>query len=295
MSEGLVQQNPSHFTRGRVGIVGLGLIGGSIAKALHSAGTETYVWNRSRDTLEFALIESATGELTDELIATCELIVLATYPTHCVEWLTQKAPLIDKRAIVIDCAGTKRLVCAKLWPIAAEYGFSFVGAHPMAGTQYSGFTYARKNLFHKAPLILCPDPAMEDLDRLEILDRLTTLLSPLGFGTYTVTTPDEHDRMIAYTSQLAHVVSNAYIKSPRAQSHKGFSAGSYRDLTRVARLNPAMWTELFLDDSDYLIEEIDGLVERLSSYADALKAHDASRLEWLLAEGDRAKREAEGR
>ena len=280
---------------GRVGIVGLGLIGGSFAKALHAAGTETYVWNRSRDTLEFALIESATGELTDDLVGTCELIVLTTYPGHLVSWLKERAKLVNPRAVVIDAAGTKRGVCGDLWPVAREHGFAFVGAHPMAGTQYSGFSHARANLFRHAPLVLCPDPELEDFSRMEALERITKLLAPCGFGCFTIADPDEHDRLIAYTSQLAHVVSNAYVKSPQAKEHKGFSAGSYKDLTRVARLNPAMWTELFLDDADYLASEIDGLVERLTAYADALRAGDADALEALLAEGVRAKREAEGR
>ncbi len=280
---------------GRVGVVGLGLMGGSVVKAFHDAGREVYIWNRTRSTLDFALIESATGELTDDVIGTCELIVLTTYPEHLVGWLKEKAELVNPSTIVIDTAGVKRAVCAELWPLAREHGFSFVGCHPMAGTQYSGFAHSRATMFRKAPMVLCPDPETEEIERLWLLDRLTALLEPLGFGSYTVASPAEHDEIIAYTSQLAHVVSNAYVKSPRARVHKGFSAGSYLDLTRVARLNATMWAELFLDDADNLTTEIDELVEHLCAYADALRAGDRHRLEELLAEGDRLKREAEGR
>ncbi len=291
-----VERTPSApVVAGRVGVVGLGLMGGSFAKAFHDADTETYVWNRTRSTLDFALIESATGELTDEVIPTCELIVLTTYPEHLVEWLREHAELVSPSTIVIDTAGVKRAVCSELWPLARTHGFTFVGCHPMAGTQYSGFAHSRATMFRKAPMVVCADPEMDEIDRLWTLDRLTKLLEPLGFGSYTMASPTEHDEIIAYTSQLAHVVSNAYVKSPRALVHKGFSAGSYLDLTRVARLNAAMWAELFMDDADNLVAEIDGLRAHLGAYADALRAGDRDRLQELLAEGDRAKREAEGR
>ena len=125
--------------------------------------------------------------------------------------------------------------------------------------------------------------------------RLKKVPKPCGFGSFTLSTAENHDRMIAYTSQLAHVVSNAYVKSPTAQEHKGFSAGSYKDLTRVARLNAPMWTELFLDNADNLSREVGTIIENLQAYKDAIDAHDAEKLQALLAEGDRLKREAEAR
>jgi prephenate dehydrogenase len=163
----------------------------------------------------------------------------------------------------------------------------------MAGTQYSGFAHARANMFHGAPMVVVPPVEMDDIDRVELLLRLKELLAPLGFGFWQLSTAARHDEMIAYTSQLAHVVSNAYVKSPTAQSHRGFSAGSYKDLTRVARLNADMWSELFLDNADYLGHELDLLIENLQQYRDAIAAGDAERLHDLLAEGDRLKREAE--
>lgn len=282
------------FVPGRVGIVGLGLMGGSFAKALAAGGREVYAWNRTRATVELAMVETVRGELTDEVVPTCELIVLCGYPEVSMEWLEGMADLIAPGAIAIDAVGVKRAVCERCFAVAEGRPWTFVGCHPMAGTQYSGFGHARANMFHNAPMVVVP-PEMDDFERLDVLERLKWLLEPCGFGSFTLATADFHDRQIAYTSQLAHVVSNAYVKSPAAQAHKGFSAGSYKDLTRVARLNAPMWTELFLDNADYLSAEIGTLVDNLLAYKRALDEGDAEGLCALLEEGDRLKREAERR
>ena len=282
------------FVPGRVGILGLGLMGGSFAKALHEGGSEVYAWNRTRSTLELAMIETIDGELDDKTVPTCELIVLAGYPKVSIEWLRTMAPRISPGAIVIDVVGVKKVVCDECFDIARDRQWHFVGCHPMAGTQYSGFAHARANMFHKAPMVVVP-PAMDDFERLDVLERLKALLEPCGFGSFTLSTAEYHDEVIAFTSQLAHVVSNAYVKSPSARVHKGFSAGSYKDLTRVARLNATMWTELFLDNAENLSSEIGILIDNLQQYKDAIDAGDADRLKALLEEGDRRKREVDGR
>lgn len=281
------------FIKGRVGIVGLGLMGGSFAKALSSANVEVYAWNRTHSTLELAMIETVAGELDDDVIPSCELIILSGYPASSIAWLSDKATLVAPEAIVIDVAGVKRSICEACAAIANTHSWTFVGCHPMAGTQYSGYAHARATMFRGAPMVVVPPSEMDDLERADLLARLKKLLEPCGFGSYTLASASEHDEMIAYTSQLAHVVSNAYVKSPAAQRHKGFSAGSYRDLTRVARLNATMWSELFLDNADYLSNEIACLIENLAAYKKAIDEHDAKTLHDLLAEGDRLKREAE--
>jgi prephenate dehydrogenase len=283
------------FVPNRVGILSLGLMGGSFAKALHAGGTEVYAWNRTRSTLELAMIECVDGELDDKSVATCELIVLAGYPQVSIKWLKDMADSISAGAIVIDVVGVKRSVCEQCFAIAKDHDWHFVGCHPMAGTQYSGFAYTRADMYDGAPMIVVPPEHMDDFVRLDILERLKNLLEPCKFGMYTLSTPEHHDKVIAFTSQLAHVVSNAYVKSPSAQVHKGFSAGSYKDLTRVARLNAQMWTELFLENGDYLSEEIGILIHHLQEYKDAIDAGDATTLKALLAEGDRRKKEVEGR
>lgn len=281
----------------RVGIVGLGLIGGSFARAYRSLGATVYALDTDRDTMDASMIETVEAPLDDASIPSCDLIILAAYPEACIEWLEEHAeklgrisdPDTSRGPIVIDTAGVKEAVCARAFELARVNGFAFVGTHPMAGTQFSGFAHARADLFRGAPMVLVP-PETDDARRLTLLDRVHTLLAPVGFGSFSVTSPEEHDRVIAFTSQLAHVVSNAYVKSPTARAHHGFSAGSYRDLTRVAHLNPGMWAELMMDDAKNLSQEITSLIEALDAYRLALDAGDRDRLRMLLAEGDRIKR-----
>ena len=274
-----------------VGIVGLGLIGGSFAKAYHAAGERVLAQDIDRDVLSFAVISSAVDEeLTDETMAECDLLLLAVCPAAAVEWLQKNAPKIASHTIVIDCCGTKRTVCAACFPIAAQYGITYLGGHQMAGTQFSGFKYAKADLYHGAPMVLVP-PRFDDI---ELLGRVKDLLTPAGFGSYSVTTAEQHDEMIAFTSQLAHVASNAYIKSPTAKKHKGFSAGSYKDMTRVAWLAPRMWAELFLENRDFLLKEIDCYIEHLSQYKAAMEQNDEEELIRLLDEGKKRKEEVDG-
>ncbi|HJA01450.1 MAG TPA: prephenate dehydrogenase/arogenate dehydrogenase family protein [Candidatus Collinsella stercoripullorum] len=280
-----------------VGILGLGLIGGSFARAFRAAGAEVLAYDTDPDVLAAVMVETVAGELDDASVGRCDLIVLAAYPAACVSWLRDHAELLGSCSdvaagtgpVVIDTAGVKGPVCGEAFALAAEHGFAFVGAHPMAGAENSGFAFARPDLFRGAPIVLTPPPS-DDIARLLLLDRVNTLLAPAGFGSMSVTDPAEHDRVIAFTSQLAHVVSNAYVKSPTARSHHGFSAGSYRDLTRVAHLNAPMWAELMMDDAENLSREIGWLVDALRAYRDALDAGDRDRLRMLLAEGDRIKR-----
>ena len=271
-----------------VGILGLGLIGGSLAKAYHEDGHRVLAYNRSRSVTEFAMLANAVDEeLTEENIGTCDLLLLALYPRACIDYLQKMGAHISKSAVVIDCCGTKRDICAACFPMAQRHGWLFVGGHPMAGTHFSGFKYSRATMFKGAPMVLVP-PVLDDM---ALIDRVCKLLAPLQFGRFSVTTAEKHDEMIAFTSQLAHVVSNAYVKSPTAQNQKGFSAGSYKDLTRVAWLNAPMWTELFLDNRDYLLNEIDYIIQALSEYRAALSDNDAETLCRLLEEGKKRKEE----
>lgn len=271
-----------------VGIVGLGLIGGSLAKAYHEAGHRVLAYDIDSSVSVFAQMANAVDEaLSEENIGQCDLLLLAVYPQAAIDYLVQHAALLGKDAVVVDCCGTKRIVCEACFEIARKYGFLFVGGHPMAGTHFSGFKYSRATLFKGAPMVLVP-PVLDDM---QMIERVCKLLDAPCFGHFSVTTADKHDEMIAFTSQLAHVVSNAYVKSPTARSHKGFSAGSYKDLTRVAWLNPQMWTELFLDNRDHLIAELDGICAELKKYRDALSEGDSETLCALLEEGKRCKEE----
>ena len=276
-----------------VGIIGLGLIGGSLAKAFQRDESVTVLgWDADHSIVEFAEIAQAIdGELTDEKLRGLDLLLLATYPEAVVQHMTRLAPLLDKTTLVIDCAGTKEKVCASVFPLAKQYGFSFLGGHPMAGTHFSGFKYSRADLFDGAPMVLVP-PAFDDI---RLLDRAKKLLEPVGFGRVSITSAQAHDKRIAFTSQMAHIISNAYIKSPTARQHDGFSAGSYKDLTRVAWLNPDMWAELFLENRDYLMQELSVLSENLAAYQKALETQDLAGLTKLLDDGKRRKEEVDGR
>ena len=275
-----------------VGIIGLGLIGGSLAKAFRRDSSVTVLgWDSDHVICEFAQIAGVIqGILDEENLSGLDLLLLAIPPVGVVETLTRLAPKISPHTVVIDCAGTKERVCNACFPLAEEYGFPFYGGHPMAGTQFSGFKYSREDLFDGAPMVIVP-PAFDDI---YALDKVKQLLAPVGFGRISLTTAEEHDKRIAFTSQLAHVVSSAYIKSPTAEVHDGFSAGSYRDMTRVAWLNPPMWTELFLENREPLLEEIDTILESLTQYRDALAERDGERLEALLEDGKRRKEAVDG-
>ena len=276
----------------RVGVVGLGLIGGSFVKAYHAAGWEVLAKNRSKSVLDFAVLSGdVDGELTKENVGTCDLVLVTIYPEAAIASIRELAPYFWEKPAVIDCCGTKRVVCEACFPIAEEYGFTYLGGHPMAGTQYSGYKYARANLYKNAPMVIVPP----NFDDIFLLDRVKTLLKPAGFSRVSVTTADKHDEMIAFTSQLAHIVSNAYVKSPTAREHHGFSAGSYKDLTRVAWLNAPMWAELFLENRDCLIREVDTIIENLTAYRDAMENGDQESLTALLDEGKRIKEEVDGR
>ena len=274
-----------------VGVFGLGLIGGSFVKAYHAAGWTVLAHNRTRSVLDFAQLScDVDGELTKENIRDCDLVLLTIFPEAVIDTLREFGPYIGPGPIVMDYCGTKRLVCERAFPIAEEYGFTFVGGHPMAGTQYSGYKYAKASMYVRQPMVIVP-PKFDDIF---LLDRVKELLSPAGFGRYSVTTAEAHDEMIAFTSQLAHVVSNAYVKSPTAKLHHGFSAGSYKDMTRVAWLNPAMWAELFLENRENLIREVDCIIENMAAYRDAMAAGDREGLTALLAEGKKRKEEIDG-
>ena len=274
-----------------VGICGLGLIGGSMAKAYKEAGHTVLGFDTHEPTLGYAVLaEIIDGTLNEETIPSCDLLLIALYPQQAVRYLKQIAPLIPSHTVVMDLCGTKKQICKVGFALAEQYGFTFVGGHPMAGTQFSGIKHARASLFRHAPMVLVP-PIFDDI---AFLDRICQLLAPAGFGQFSVTTAENHDRVIAFTSQLAHVVSNAYVKSPSAKEHKGFSAGSYKDLTRVAWLNEQMWTELFLENREPLLFELDTIIQSLSEYRDAIADSDADSLRALLKDGRIAKEQIDG-
>ena len=275
----------------KIGIVGLGLIGGSFAKAYKKEGHTIYSYDNDSKILNFAILDGTVdSELNKDNIYQCDLLLLCLYPDDVVNYLNDNAEFISKDSFVIDCCGTKEKVCDACFKIAEKYSFTFVGGHPMAGTQFSGYKYSKANLFKGAYMVLVP-PVFDDM---AFLEKVKELLAPAQFGHFSVITAKEHDRIIAFTSQLAHIVSNAYVKSPSARIHKGFSAGSYKDLTRVAWLNENMWTQLCLENKGNVIFELENIISNLNKYKDALENDNFDELKYLFKEGKNLKEEIDG-
>ena len=274
-----------------VGVVGLGLIGGSLARALKHDTNETVLgYDIDRSVIYKAkLLEAIDQELTPELISICDVLLIALYPQDTVRYVKENCRYFKKDLIVMDCCGVKEYVCRELMPLADEKGFCFIGAHPMAGIERSGFDHSNRTMFQNASMVLVPPKDVS----IETLERVKKFWGAIGFSNLSITSAAEHDRIIAYTSQLAHVAASAYIKSPTALDHTGFSGGSYKDMTRVARLNEKMWTELFLENRDPLVKEIDQLISELQKYSDAIRTGNEEELFRLLKEGREQKLEAD--
>ncbi len=275
-----------------VGIAGLGLIGGSLAKAYKGAGHTVYGFDIDRSILDFAKLAGAVDETLDrDTLKSCACIVIAVYSGAAIAYLESIAPFVSADTVVIDCCGTKSAVCSACFGIAEEHGFTFIGGHPMAGTQYSGFGHSSATLFSGASMIIVP-PRFDDIG---LIDRVKTLLEPLRLKKITVSTAEKHDEIVAFTSQLPHILSSAYVKSPTSAVQAGFSAGSYKDLSRVAAMNEHMWTDLFFENRENLIRELDLFIGAVGEYRRVLAEEDESGMIALLAEGNRCKQEADGR
>ncbi|MBE7089868.1 MAG: prephenate dehydrogenase [Clostridiales bacterium] len=269
-----------------IGIIGLGLIGGSLAKAFkHSEKATVLGLDRNPATTKIAEMSDFIDGSVEGRLNECDFVFIAVDAQSTVDFVKENAQNFKKDSIVIDCCGVKSAVCEPCFAVAKESGFNFVGGHPMAGTQFSGLKHSKYDMFYGANMVLVPK---KDED-VSLLARLKDVLTLAGFQSVSVTTAEKHDEIIAFTSQLAHVVSNAYVKSPNAKVHKGFSAGSYKDLTRVAWLNESMWATLFLQNKENISFEIEHLIEELKKYNEAIKAGDFEGLKQLLKDGRECK------
>ena len=266
-----------------IAVVGLGLIGGSICKALkantfhHIMGIDT-----DKETVEKALASGAIDEeISVEKLGEANLTIVALYPLSIVDFVKENADRFKKGSIVMDICGIKSYIVKNCTPVLEEKGVIFIGTHPMAGTEHSGFDYSDADLFREASFIITPS---ENTPQIAV-DLVSTLGACMNFGEVVIATPEQHDRNIAYTSQLAHVVSNAYVKSPSLFNADGFSAGSFLDLTRVAYLNEEMWTGLLLCNKDALLFEINNIIKSLTEYRDSIENDDIATLKELLKVG----------
>lgn len=272
------------------GIVGLGLIGGSLAKAFKQAGMTVYGCELDSSIQEFAkLCGAIDGVLDDTTMSQCDCVLIAISPRAACNWLESHAAQLPKSALVMDCCGTKKRICSLGFRLAETYGFEFAGGHPMAGNHQWGFANSRADLFRNACFVSVP----RVFDDIRLLQRIKSAIMPAGFGSVTVTTAQKHDAQIAFTSQLTHIVSNAFIQSPTALEQEGFSGGSYRDLTRVAWLNPTMWAELFMENKEDLLFELDIFLQCMQQYRDVIANGQEEALAKLLDEGRQRKKEVD--
>lgn len=268
-------------------VAGLGLLGGSMAKALKRyTGYTVYGWNRTRSVAERALAEGAIdGIAGDGDLARCDLLIPALYPEAAIAFLRRVIPLMKRGAQVVDLVGVKQRLVEEITPIALARGVRFTGGHPMAGLARAGYERSFPDLFQGASMILVPTEATAEGD----LEALEGLFAQVGFRRVKVCDARTHDRMIAHTSQLAHIVSNSYVKSPVSPDYVGFSGGSYKDMTRIACLDERVWKELFLLNREALLPEIDLLIRHMTELRSAIGSGDGARLEELLRQGREAK------
>ncbi len=271
-----------------IAVAGLGLIGGSMVKAIRQYLPEAQVlgYELRQEVCRQALEEGTIHSANDwDALGKADLLLLALFPGQAMDFAASHSRQLRAGCTVIDLCGVKEAVCPVLEKLCLEGGFSYIGGHPMAGRELSGYGASLTNLYRGASMILVPTAATGS----RTLEEASAFFTALGFGRIQVTTAEHHDRMIAFTSQLVHAVSNCYIKSPCAPDHHGYSAGSYRDLTRVARLDPAMWSELFLWNRQALLEEMDQLTFHLGQLRQAIAEGDRQRVYSLLEEGSRRK------
>lgn len=253
-----------------IAVAGMGLIGGSLYKAAQRAGFPVAGFDR--------------GDPVD--VRTADVVFVALPPQTAVDWVLLHAPEFKPGAVVVDTCGVKAAVCRPLFAAAAGQPWTFVGGHPMAGKEVSGFANSTPDLFHNASMILVPPPGVPE----PLLRRLAALFDRLGFARTVLATPERHDELIAYTSQLCHLASSAYLRDPLAPAHAGFSAGSFRDLVRVGAPDPALWSELFSANREALLPVLDRYIARLAAFRDAIAADDRAATAAQLAEGAAAKR-----
>lgn len=273
-----------------VGIVGLGMIGGSFAKAIKDKTTHTVFGCDKLDVInkQAVLFGAIDGELTEDKIEECDVVIFCTFPKRTIEYIKSYAGRFKRGALVMDVCGVKGEICREIFPVAEENGFDFIGGHPMAGVEQSGFKYSDASLLEGRSMILVPPKGMP----IARVNEASQFCKSIGFASTPVASPDEHDRIIAYTSQINHVVAGAYIKSPMALEKK-FSAGSFLSMSRVAALDEELWTELMMQNAEHLANEIDGLADRMKEYSKAMRSGDADRLHELLKEGRLVKERSE--
>ena len=270
-----------------IAVIGMGLIGGSLCRAFKQYTPHRVLgWTRNPKTVEFARsVGAIDAEVTD--LGEADVVFVALPPEATIDYLTGHAGEFRPGAVVADICGVKQPVIDAADRLLHDRGVRYVGTHPMAGKEVAGFANSDVDLYKNASYIITPTE-LTDPEAVEILKELA---AAIGFTRIELTDPARHDAIISYTSQLAHVVSSAYIKSPTAELTLGFTAGSFQDMTRVAKLDPDMWTSLFSLNRAPLLREINTLIGHLTEFRDALDAGDLRQVRALLDQGRKLREE----
>lgn len=258
-----------------VTVVGLGLIGGSVARALKTSVKAIYGVDCDNSVLKFAKEQNIIDEgytNAKEPLCKSDIVILCLYPNASLNFVRDNINNFKDNSILTDVVGVKSPLM-KLYN-ETNPNFIYIGGHPMAGREVSGFINSTDTMFNGANFIVTP-PLGATEEQIKVVEKLAIAI---GCATITRTTPENHDKIIAYTSQLPHVIATAMCDTPLLVKHKNFTGGSFEDVTRVAKINELLWTELFLNNSEYLIEEIDRFTNSLNDIKTAIKCGDNSKL-----------------
>lgn len=254
-------------------IIGLGVIGGGYAKALTDAGYTVNCITKEEKDIEYALsrgmIERGTTELDRDMIAEAELVIFALYPTTFIEWIKENQGLFSPGTLITDVTGVK---CSVVEPVQAilRPDLEFISAHPMAGRERSGVEYADPSVFRGANYIVTPTERNTP-HAIEICKELGRVL---GFAKISELTPEAHDEMIAFLSQLTHVIAVTLMTCNNAPNMEKYTGDSFRDLTRIAKINDAMWSELFLTNKEALLAQMDMFIDEFVRFRTMLASGD---------------------
>ncbi len=269
-------------------VVGMGLIGGSVCKAVREYTTHRiYGVDTDLKTVQAALEDGVVdGIIEDGNYAEIDMTIVCLYPYITAEFLKENMSRFKKDSIVCDFCGIKSFLVQQMTDLAKKCEVRYVSAHPMSGREVGGYANSLKTLYVGKNFIITPVSGTD----VAAVKEVALLATQMGVTKIVQTTPEEHDKIIAYTSQLAHIVSSAYVKSPTIEEELGFTGGSFQDMTRVATVNESMWTSLFLLNRDALLSELNMLIENLSLYKDALEQKN-DRLMYVLLRDGRLRKE----
>ena len=253
-----------HFT---IGIVGYGLIGGSLGIALKEK-TKNHIIaiDKNHKVLDYVSERNLADEvsvLSSETIGRCDILFIALYPDDIVDFIQANQSSFKSNAIVVDLCGIKKYITDKI-DIKNISGFRYVGTHPMAGKEKNGITSACGDLYDGASFLITKNEHTDE-DAIKTVEELAKIV---GFDNVIVTDEENHDKMITYTSQLPHIMSVAYIMQEAHQHCFGYYAGSFKDMTRVADINAELWTQLFKDNRGVLVNQINEYIDALSLIRD---------------------------